>query len=112
MHLSGMPVSVDDDQRFGILRYSAFDQGGIDIHRYGLAVDKLYRCSGIFNRLRSCDHVNAGTTTSSLGPMPSAARTRCSATVPLAHATAYSQPASWAKARSNLSTKGPFDEIQ
>ena len=37
--------------------------------------------------------VKAGKMTSSPGPMPSAAITRCSATVPLAHATACSQPA-------------------
>ena len=104
---------MDDDDSFGIFCYGSFDQAWIDIEIYGLAIDKLYRCSGIFNGIGRCDHGERGHDHFiARTEMPSAARTRCSATVPFAQATAYSQPASRAKARSNLSTKGPLDEIQ
>src|SRR5271169_1770426 len=56
--------------------------------------------------------VKAGTTTSSPAFRPSAARTRCSAAVPLEHETARAVPAARANASSNLPTNGPADEIQ
>ena len=52
-------------------------------------------------------NVLAGTMTSSPGPMPSAVRVSCSASVPFATATAYSVPQKRAQLRSKDPTAGP-----
>ena len=56
--------------------------------------------------------VKVGITTSSPGPTPRAARARCSAVVPLEHATPYWQPMAAANVCSNSRTNRPADEIQ
>ena len=53
-------------------------------------------------------HVNAGTTTSSPGPAPSAASAACSAVVPELVATAWAAPVKVATLASNSATAGPW----
>ena len=56
--------------------------------------------------------VKVGIRTSSPSPTPAAASARCSAAVPLEHATPCSQPTAAANSRSNRVTNEPADEIQ